>query len=336
MNQSKTPHVSFIIPTLNASHILEKCLRSIRTQNYPQGKVEIIISDGGSKDDTLKIAKKYNTKVIKNKEVIHEPGKTLASKIAKGKILFYTDADNILVHSEWLTMMVKPFIENRDIKGLLPQTEPPPDSSSLNRYLGYLFTDPFTWFVYQNSANPKNYDKVYKPVRKTKYYKIYKFGINNLPLFGLSQGVGTSSDFRRNGIGKNDDLLAGIKLIMEGGLIAYIPEAAVYHYHVRNLQDLIKKYRWRIRNNFIRKIEGMGFSSREEYFSFNRILRKYLFIPYGISVVLPAIDSFKLFLRYKDPVMIWHIPACFSLAVIIVLEAILFKMGMTKLPRSYG
>lgn len=323
-SEAGLPLVSFIIPTLNAGHILEKCLKAIKIQDYPQDKIEIIISDGGSKDDTLKIAKSYGAKVIRNPEVLHEPGKSRASKVAKGKLLFYTDADNILAHSDWLNLMVKPFIENKNVIGFLPQTEPPVDSSHLNRYLGYLFTDPFTWFVYKNSANPKDYYKVYKPIKETSDYKIYRFNLENHPLFGLSQGVGTSSKFRRDEIGWNDDMLAGIKLIKDGGLVAYVPKAGVYHYHVKNLKDFLKKYRWRIRNNYIQKIKGMGFLNRERFLNKSRILRKYLFIPYALTVIFPFVDAIKFYNRYKDPVMFLHIPTCFFLAILIVYETLIF------------
>lgn len=85
----QTPSVSFIIPTLNASWILERCLKAIRDQNYPRNKVEIIVADGGSTDSTIKIAKKYDARVIHNTEVLHEPGKALASEKAKGEIFFF-------------------------------------------------------------------------------------------------------------------------------------------------------------------------------------------------------------------------------------------------------
>ena len=57
------PSVSVIVPTLNEEKYLESCLKSIKNQDY-QGEYEIIVSDGGSKDKTLKIAKKYADKVI--------------------------------------------------------------------------------------------------------------------------------------------------------------------------------------------------------------------------------------------------------------------------------
>src|SRR3989344_8220170 len=100
------PKVSFIIPTLNAAWILPKCLFAIRNQAYPQKKIEIVIADGGSTDNTIRIAKRYNSIVIDNPSVNQEPGKSLAAKKATGEILFFTDADNVIVGREWIKSMV--------------------------------------------------------------------------------------------------------------------------------------------------------------------------------------------------------------------------------------
>jgi glycosyltransferase involved in cell wall biosynthesis len=54
------PNISVLIPTLNAASVLESCLKSIRSQNYPQEKLEIIVADGGSTDATVGIASNYN------------------------------------------------------------------------------------------------------------------------------------------------------------------------------------------------------------------------------------------------------------------------------------
>jgi glycosyltransferase involved in cell wall biosynthesis len=332
----KLPEVTFVIPTLNAAEILPRCLSAIRNQKYPQNRVEIIVADGGSMDDTVNIAKSYGAKVIPNPEILHEPGKSRASKAASGEIIFYTDADNVLAQRTWLTNMVKPYMDNPEILGFLPQTIPAQDSNALDRYLGFLFTDPFTWFVYGSAANPKYFGSRYAPIVRKPSYSVYRFPNDDIPLFGLSQGAGTLRTFKRIGPSYSDDITAGINMIKKGGLIAYVPHATVYHYHVSGISNFIRKYTWRVRNNIFQTVKGMGLVYRTSSFSKTRKMRMYFFIPYALSVILPAIDGVMLAFRERDIVMLWHIPATIILACIIVLEysKTLFLRN-EKLPGAY-
>lgn len=93
----KNPRVSIIIPTRNSAIFLENTLKSIKNQNYKN--IEIIIVDGKSTDDTIKISKKYRTtlytfvpKVAKG--VFDAPHKrNFGAKKAKGEFVYYVDAD---------------------------------------------------------------------------------------------------------------------------------------------------------------------------------------------------------------------------------------------------
>lgn len=323
MKVQQYPRVSFIIPTLNAAEFLERCLQMIRRQTYPQKEIEILIVDGGSTDNTLKISKKYNATIIHNPHIFQEPGKTLGSSKAKGELLFYIDSDNILSSEEWLTEMVRPYIEEKNITGLLPQTIPDPTSHPIDQYFGYLFTDPFTWFVYGKYSNPKYYPLSYTPVKKTATYYVFKFTEENLPLFGFAQGVGVVKKLGHGSGRFSDDMLSGIHAITEGNYVAYIPNAGVYHYHITSLSEFINKYSWRVKNNLKQRYTGVGIHLRKKYFSLERKLRIYVFIPYGLSVVFPFIDAIRLCIENRNLIMMLHVPLSFLMAGIIVKETIM-------------
>jgi len=316
------PNITFIVPTLNAENSLASCLSSIRTQKYPQKLVEIIIADGGSTDHTIRIARKYGTKILHNPDIYQEYGKTAAAKIAKGLLLFYTDSDNVLSTNTFTSSVVNVYRKHPEVMGFLPQTVPAPDSNPIDRYLGYLFTDPFTWFVYKNSANPRDFHKEYKPLYSTSEYELYRFPKQQIPLFGLAQGVATNKRFTRGTFDYADDILSGIKLIRQGGIVAYIPKATLYHYHINNYVQFIQKYRWRVQNNFAQTIKDTGLVSRLSYLSLPQKLRIILYIPYALSVVFPLIDAILLSLRYKDRVMLYHVVISYTLAWIIIIERI--------------
>ena len=112
---NKVSQISILIPTLNAATVLGNCLKSIRNQNYPQDKLEIIVADGGSNDSTLAIAKKYRAKIVPNTLKTGEAGKAVALKHASGKLIALIDSDNILPHKNWLKVMVKPFSDREII-----------------------------------------------------------------------------------------------------------------------------------------------------------------------------------------------------------------------------
>jgi len=84
--------LSIIIPTLNEEDYLPVLLDSIKKQNFKD--YEIIVSDAGSNDGTLAIAKKYGCVVVEGG--LPAKGRNNGAKAAKGEILFFLDADTTL------------------------------------------------------------------------------------------------------------------------------------------------------------------------------------------------------------------------------------------------
>ena len=81
--------ISIIIPTLNEEECLPKLLESIKKQTFKD--YEIIVADAGSKDNTLKIAKRYGAKTTKGG--MPAAGRNAGAKEASGDFLFFFDAD---------------------------------------------------------------------------------------------------------------------------------------------------------------------------------------------------------------------------------------------------
>jgi glycosyltransferase involved in cell wall biosynthesis len=86
----KNPLVSVIISTYNSERTLEKCLASIKNQNYPY--IELIVVDNYSKDSTLEIAKKFTTNIFqKGPERCAQ--RNFGAIHAKGDFLLIHDSD---------------------------------------------------------------------------------------------------------------------------------------------------------------------------------------------------------------------------------------------------
>jgi glycosyltransferase involved in cell wall biosynthesis len=102
--------VSIIVPTLNSSKTLAMCLQSIRQQTYKQ--IEVLIVDGGSSDNTIEIAKKYEAKVKKASIRNRSVQRNMGAEHSKGEFLFYVDSDEVL-HPNIVEECVKQMVEKK-------------------------------------------------------------------------------------------------------------------------------------------------------------------------------------------------------------------------------
>jgi glycosyltransferase involved in cell wall biosynthesis len=96
-SDERNPAVSVIIPTYNSERTLEKCLDSIKHQDY-ENKIEIIVVDNFSEDNTKIIANKFGVKFIEEKSE-RSKARNTAAKSAQGKYILYLDSDMYLSKS---------------------------------------------------------------------------------------------------------------------------------------------------------------------------------------------------------------------------------------------
>jgi len=101
VDPSYLPKITIIVPTYNEAKLVEKKLDNIYEQEYPRDKLEVIVVDSASTDNTPTIVKKWAEKHTDlNLKLIEEPerkGKAralnTALRCATGKIVIITDVD---------------------------------------------------------------------------------------------------------------------------------------------------------------------------------------------------------------------------------------------------
>lgn len=102
--------ISVIIPTYNEGKDLEGCIRSLEEQSFKD--FEIVVVDDGSKDGSIEILKRIkkstqNFKFIKQSHLGAGAARNAGTKLSKGEILVFVDADMIF-DENFLTNLVKP------------------------------------------------------------------------------------------------------------------------------------------------------------------------------------------------------------------------------------
>jgi len=96
----KPPLVSVVIPMYNEEHYITKCLDSILANDYPKDRLEILVIDGMSTDDSPEIVKQYTKcypfiHLLKNPKRIQAAALNLGIRKAKGAIIMRMDAHTI-------------------------------------------------------------------------------------------------------------------------------------------------------------------------------------------------------------------------------------------------
>jgi glycosyltransferase involved in cell wall biosynthesis len=88
--------VSVVIPTYCEEGTIEGCLKSVDNQEFEGGRIESIVVDSHSPDDTRAVAKRYADKVIDLKDRGVGKARNAGARIAKSSILLFLDPDTFL------------------------------------------------------------------------------------------------------------------------------------------------------------------------------------------------------------------------------------------------
>jgi cellulose synthase/poly-beta-1,6-N-acetylglucosamine synthase-like glycosyltransferase len=97
---SHLPTVSIVIPCRNEGRFIAKCLESILDNGYPVDKLEVIVIDGMSDDDTRSIIRGYSSrsaliKIVDNPQKVTPFALNIGILAATGEIIMRLDAHTV-------------------------------------------------------------------------------------------------------------------------------------------------------------------------------------------------------------------------------------------------
>lgn len=105
---------SIIIPNYNEEKYIKRCLESIFNQTINKEKYEVIVIDDGSTDESIKIIKKYNVKLLNSNRLGAGGARNIGLDIANGQYIILLDADDYLYKNDVLEKLDNQ-LNNQDI-----------------------------------------------------------------------------------------------------------------------------------------------------------------------------------------------------------------------------
>jgi glycosyltransferase involved in cell wall biosynthesis len=324
------PTISVVIATFNSERTIERCLNSLRTQSYPQHKIELIIADGGSTDTTREIVKKHNGQIInvpKDKQGA-EYNKGYGLQYATGRFVLCIDHDNVLPHKEWLSKMLKPLLENDEVVAVEPLKYHYNKSFSLlDRYFALFgVNDPLPYYLgkadrvdYIHNA----YNLIGKAQDKGDYFLV-KFDKNNpkkIPTVGANGFLIRKSFFEKSNHSPERyfHIDINVDLVKQGYTTYAFIKDDIIHLTNSRFFNFLKR-----RKKFMDQYYVKNFSARRYsvYCPEDDVFKLLIFILYTITLVRPILDSIRGWLKIHDVAWFVHPFMCVSVLYIYGITAL--------------
>lgn len=336
--------------TFNSENTLAIALKAIKNQTIQRGKIEILVLDGGSTDRTIKIAKKFNCKIIDNPRTEPSYGKYLGFIKAQGKYVMFLDSDEELLNKNSLKNRISTLESNKYVHAIIGSGFVNPKGYPfISDYINNV-SEPFSHFIYSECLDTRffipNLKKKFAQILETQTAII--FDVSKTKKFSLLEFTGgggmVDKDFF---IRKYPQLLKSFSHLnhmfyyltnTKSALFAVSKIDPIAHYSSVTIQQYMNKIKWRIKNNIFHKetTGAAGFLGRAKLQNPYIKIKMYLFIPYAFSIVLPLIDSIGLVFSRRNYLFLVHVPLTIYTATLIVYYYFLNIFGIKPAFKSYG
>jgi glycosyltransferase involved in cell wall biosynthesis len=325
--------VSCVIPTLNSARTLERCLASIRGQDYDN--VEIVIADAGSTDATLELAEKYKVdRILENPLLTGEAGKERGVRAARGEILAFVDSDNVLIGRDWLARMTAPFADPAIVSSEALRWDYGPEYSLIDRYCALTgINDPVSLFVGnygRYSFLTGRWTGFTVDAKQVDGYIRVKVDPEVLPTMGANGYLVRAEAFREVLEGDYAFDIDAVGLLARSGydVVARV-DVAIGHLFAPDFASFARKTRRRARDYLYYSARG------ERSYPWKRYRR-------GLAVfVLATVTTLPLFVQsvvgyVREPDRAWwfHPVACWTTLVLYAWETVRWRIRPERMTRQ--
>ena len=217
--------VSIIIPCRNEGKFIGQCLDAIINQNYLKDKLEVLVIDGMSEDETRKIIKNYSEKfpfikLLDNPKKFTNFAFNIGIKRAKGEVIMLIGA-HASYERDYISKCVKYSKEYGadNIGGtvkIIPKT-----NTLIAKTIALSLSNPFgvgnAYYKSGYSGQPKWVDTVFGGCYRKEIFK--KIGLFNENLV------------------RSQDIEFNLRLKKAGGKILLVPDIIAYYYPKSNFKE---------------------------------------------------------------------------------------------------
>lgn len=308
-SETVLPIVSCVIPAFNEGKRIQKCIQSIQLQDYPEDKIEIIVVDDFSEDDTVSIARAFGAKVLTNGEHNIERGKSIGVKACSGEYVLLLDADNILVDQNWLRLAIASARENPGVAGVQSAWFAYcRGDNAANRYHALMgIGDPFAFYLKKRDKLnwcERDWTLTGELIRSEADYFLVRFNLNNMPTLGSQGYLALKADM----LSTNYEpylfhMEMNMEMIKSGRDTFVILKSCVKHDYSRSIWGFLRK----LRRNYGLFLEQ---KDRRSYRWETTKLTRVLALVSMLTVVRPVVDSIRYFRIIKDPAWFLHPLLC--------------------------
>jgi rhamnosyltransferase len=215
MPNTNNTKLSVIIPTLNGEATLPDFFAALLMQDIEVD--EIIVGDSESSDRTVEICTAHGAEIvtIPRNEFDHGGTRTVLGERAKGDIVVYFTQDAVLSSPSSLRKLISALIENDTVSCAYGRQLPLPEASLLAGHLRY--------FNYPATSETRIFADRINLGLKTIFIS------NSLAAYRRTDLAAVG--FFKNGLIFGEDTCTLGLLLLKGGSVCYVGDAAVYHSH---------------------------------------------------------------------------------------------------------